>query len=219
MPKNEIKLTAIGADLIKNYNFAMTRSNIYQGNITESINNEILYDYHIEIDLNPILNYKLPTIMELDNMIERSPRVHVYSSTGHLCLCHPEEEYIILKRYEKSIVGFIEDYVKAYFRAYTLFELNAVWPTKEYSHSLEVANIELIEQYLKIKVKLSTIRNLLRLINNNKSYCYCDSGKKITNCHSKNLEEFFELFRTKYLCKKFIVRVQKQIMNRKKIKF
>lgn len=219
MQINDIDVDILSNQLIQKYKFTVSSTNILKGRIFEYQDTEILYDYEIEIDLNPVIKFKLPTIKELSGLIKRDVEVHVYPSTGHLCLCHPEEEYAILKKIYKNIEYFIENYVKGYFRAYTLYEINNKWPTKEYSHNREQANIEFIEYYLNVSVDLGMIRRLLGLINNRKANCYCGSGKNIKKCHLHEFDIFLANFRTDTLLKRFILKVQRQLMQKKNIKY
>ena len=60
-----------------------------------------------------------------------------------------------LQAYKDDFELFVNEMVLPFLNASAYYDLNGEWPNIEYSHNLNKANVELLENYLKISIKVS----------------------------------------------------------------
>ncbi len=181
------KYTVLIGELVLNHEY----KNI---SIYKELNVEVIIPY----------NYpeKLPEIHETGRLLEE--KYHI-NNTGSLCLgTEIDVRWKLAPDYLLS--DWIEKLVFPFFYSYFYYKSYQVSPFGERSH-FERGILESIQEFFKLKnmketyifIKNFSRRKYKRMIKYKKSlpnhFCPCGSGKKIHNCHKKELSDYKFLFR------------------------
>jgi hypothetical protein len=145
-------------------------------------------NFEIEIEIDNKFPKVIPKIRETGNKVSD---IFHKSYNGLLCLGVDTEIKLKLKC-NPSIVNYIEKIVIPYFYSFLFWQDNGKVPYGEFSHGPEGVK-EFFNDYLNL-YSLKRILKLLAYSNAKKSIkgnneCPCGSGKKIRNCHQKQLNE------------------------------
>lgn len=131
--------------------------------------------------------YVKPVVWETGDRIPRIADRHVYPKPGNCCLCVWQEWLWETKN--PDFEAFLLGPLHLYFVSQSIFELKKEWPFGERSHDKEG-----LDQALgKMLDVIPTVRvdAALNLLSQSKikghARCPCGSGKRLRNCHFKQL--------------------------------
>ena len=131
-------------------------------------------------------NLCLPIVKELERKIPRIADRHVYPD-GKLCLTTPINEFLICKK-GISFLEFLDDIVGPYLAAQMAISMGWLdgFPQGEYEHGYE-GIFQSYSEFFEItdlSIIISGIHMSLKK-NQANSQCFCNSGKKLKDCHIK----------------------------------
>lgn len=174
-------------DILKEeYKFKNKGDNKLEGYIKEEINGKEFFNYHISIDLNPILNGRLPYVRELENKIPNTMEYHKYTENNTFCFGIGLYEKFLFNKMKESFVDFIEKQVKGYLFSVLNMDLKGKWAGKEFSHDKNVAKKEAFYYILGFDYKKHELSTFVINIKNRHTKCFCLSNKIYKDCHYKN---------------------------------
>ena len=150
----------------------------------------IIETYGLKIEL-PVSFTKLilPRVTEITNKIPRHPDRHVYEN-GIFCLGTPLSEYLICRE-GISFRKFLEEILRPFLA--TQLAITRKWlttfPQGEYGHGAD-GIYESYCDFFETKNRNRIITGIKIAMGKNQSNksCFCDSGKKLKNCHRAQIE-------------------------------
>lgn len=152
--------------------------------------------------------HKLPEIYSISPKIKISYHINPNRS---LCLGTELEIRKKLVYQDYSLESWINEFVYSYFYSYFYYIKYKRSPYGERSHGdigdIEAAidffnfkNFDLFYKFLKKFTSIRKYRRILKYKNNNlKKYCPCNSGKKINDCHIKEILLLKKIYKKKTL--------------------
>jgi hypothetical protein len=146
--------------------------------------------YTIEVELLPDYPKSIPLVREVDGRIPRIASRHI-NADGTACLFVPDERW---RHYPESasIVDFIGGPVHQFFLGQSYFEITGQWLFGQRSHGI-VGLLEYYAEILETK-KFKVIYNFISYLSKPQIKghwpCYCQSGKRLRNCHLKKVFEY-----------------------------
>lgn len=153
--------------------------------IANPSNGIVLESYDIEVTFpNGYPHFQLPIVKENSRKITRNPDSHVYSN-GEFCLTTPLNEYLICKD-GISLKSFLTDIVRPFIAAQLAISMGYIdkFPQGEFRHGKD-GIIDSYKDYFEVSNKEELIQALKIVLTKNQrnKKCYCQSGKKLKNCH------------------------------------
>jgi hypothetical protein len=148
--------------------------------------------YDIEIQLPLDHPKSLPIVREIGGRLSKIADRH-FSISGGACLFVREERW---RAYPKgaTIIDFIQGPVRNFFLSQTYFDLTGKWLFGERSHNVDGV-FEYYEEELGTNDPATITRFMMYLskkVVKGHWDCFCDSGKRMRNCHFPKLLEMRE---------------------------
>ncbi len=141
-----------------------------------------------QIEIIVPVNYPsiLPKSFETENRI---PQDFHHNPDRSLCLA-TNLELTICFNAMPNLIGYVENCLIPYLASFHYWQKNNIMSYSERKHGAE-GILETYQEFLEIDDKLLILGLLKLLVEENyrgHSLCICNSGKKIRNCHGKNIE-------------------------------
>lgn len=144
-------------------------------------------------------NSRLPVVTELSNKLPRNKDAHIYTD-GTFCLVTPLQEYLICRK-GITFKIFMETILTPFLAAQLAIQCGYLqsFPQGEYSHG-NTGILESYRDFFGIEDAILLIEGLnMSVVKNNRNLrCFCNSGKKLKNCHLIQIE-LLNRYNTKYL--------------------
>jgi hypothetical protein len=153
---------------------------------------KILDRFQIEIELPPNFPDSTPIIREIGGRIPHIPDRHM-NPNGEACPLVPEE-WLLLFREDRTVIGFLEGPVRNFFLAESLVERGEPRPWDGRQHR-RAGLLEAYGEMLGITGEpliLKFLEYLSRKEIKGHWECPCGSGKKLRNCHLAELKALRE---------------------------
>lgn len=147
--------------------------------------------YRVEIDLWPFPN-RFPTVWEVGERIPRKVERHIFTTSKACCFTTDAKEQILVAKYIKTLLDFINKIAIPYFQNNSYFEIEGKYKNGEYSHTA-FGPLEGYGDILGInslKIITSVLLDRLARKKYHRNYpCYCGINKKIKKCHLGNYKD------------------------------
>jgi hypothetical protein len=149
--------------------------------------------YLIEVEFPSHYPKGVPAVYEIGGRIPRTVDRHVYPITGAACLNLP---VLISKVNPKgvSLLEFLNGPVRSYFVGQSKYEATGIWPFGQWGHG-EVGYYEYYAGVMGTSDQnvLSRFREMIRQKEINGDWsCPCGSGKRLWDCHWKEVQGLHE---------------------------
>lgn len=168
----------------------------------------VIDSFSIEIELPENFPKSIPIVREKADRIPKIAARH--NPNGVVCLLVPEDVETYYPE-KSSIVDFIEKCVKPFFIGQSFYEEKKEWLFGERPHGLAGIFEHYKEKFGEESDKV--LANLLIYLGGREIKghwpCYCDSGKKLRNCHMPYLIYYRSLYQSsirKYLLEKGLIK-------------
>lgn len=162
----------------------------------------LLDTFSIDMKLPANFPEEIPEVWEISNKIPRINDRHV-DKNGKACLCYRDAIYFYWKP-SLTIVDFIKIFVEPFFLWQVEYEITGGKnQDKAYKHGPE-GGIQFYQEtsgFDDVKIVRQFVECLANKTIKHYWFCFCDSGKKLGDCHMDKIMEYHEIIRKEHVRK------------------
>jgi hypothetical protein len=151
--------------------------------------------FEISIEFGISFPKRFPIVREIGNRIPKTPDRHIYTDTGALCLAVPPKEILICERGINTL-RFLNEILVPHLAMQAYREIDEEYPIGEFSHGnagIKEFFLELFNTQNQALVAEGIEFALSKKIPNRNVLCFCNSSKKIKDCHLDAMKDLYSI--------------------------